>query len=221
MHWTPTPEEIQAGTAPAERRSGDTSRWERRAVLHRVRSGLSGAAPPMDQAASPGAEPVPDRRSTRREAAAGPPAAASSTSCVAALRTSLLSIDIGLSQRRGRRALPYWLWITSRRLEMEREHPDLGSIDGGGRNDFLSPLVLPPRESSRLITSSLESRDLQLRDFFSAVHHSMAIFFSDLLLRSRFQSLLACRWMTRSESALTAADGRIADGRPRYLMTKT
>jgi hypothetical protein len=61
--------------------------------------------------------------------------------------------------------------------EMEREHPDLGNIDIGNMNDFLSPLALLLWESSRLITLLLEFRDLQLRDFFSAVHHIMVIFF--------------------------------------------
>jgi hypothetical protein len=74
--------------------------------------------------------------------------------------------------------------------EMEREHPDLGNIDIGNMNDFLSPLALLLWESSRLITLLLEFRDLQLRDFLQRrpPHHGHLL--PNLL---RFHSLLVGR----------------------------
>jgi hypothetical protein len=168
-----------SSTAPS-RRSGDSARGdflcEGGVVLHRIRSGLCWNG---IQAPRPG---------VRRSRPEAEPLAASSASCVTAFWTSLLPMDLGLVQPLGTPASawcwpppPYWLRITSRRLETEREHPDLSSSDDDGdrRNDFLWTLALPPRGSSLLITSQ-ESFDLQFRDFLSAVHHTAGAIFPNL-----------------------------------------
>lgn len=179
-HRTPTSQEALAGAGDGASASS-SSPWsgditggdflrDTGVVLHRRRSGLCGnGTPPPAHALRPG---VLIRSS---HLAAGP--AASITSWVTGFSTSLLAIDLGLPQPEAaaaaaapcscRRLLPYWLWITSLRLAMDSEHPNLRSDDAAAAADFLTPLAL--WDSSRLITPQ-ESSDLQLRDFLSAIH---------------------------------------------------
>jgi hypothetical protein len=170
-----------ASSTPPSRQSGDSARGDflicaAGVVLHRVRSGLcwNGIHAPR-----PG---VPPAQSSRPEAE--PLAASSASSCVTAIWTSLLPMDLGLAQPLGAAAGAACCWprITSRGLEMEREDPDRRT------DDFLRTLGLLPRESSRLLTST-ESLQLQSRAFLSAVQHTAGIF-AKLWWMNRFDNTL-------------------------------
>jgi hypothetical protein len=166
-----------ASSTPPSRQSGDSARGDflicaAGVVLHRVRNGLcwNGVHAPR-----PG---VPPTQSSRPEAE---PLAASSASCVTAIWTSLLPMDLGLAQPLG--AACCWPRITSRGLETEREDPDRRT------DDFLRTLGLLPRESSRLLTST-ESLHLQSRAFLSAVQHTAGGIFAKLWWMNSFENTL-------------------------------
>lgn len=154
----PTSQEALAGagdgasalsSSSSARRSGDMADGdflvETGVVLHRSRSGLCGNGTPPP---APAHAPRPGVLIRSSHFASG--LAASSTSWVTGFSTSLLPIDLGLPHPPSPspaasclRLPPYWLWNTSLRLAMDREHPDLRSAAADVDDDFL-PAVTPP-----------------------------------------------------------------------------